>query len=51
VPYEHPDVGRLVEDLQAVYISIYGQPDGSPVEPGEFTAPNGACHLGERLTA
>jgi GNAT superfamily N-acetyltransferase len=42
VPYEHPDVGRLVEDLQELYVSIYGQPDGTPVEPDEFTAPNGA---------
>ncbi|HEU0286234.1 MAG TPA: GNAT family N-acetyltransferase, partial [Nocardioidaceae bacterium] len=42
VPYEHPDVARLVEDLQAVYISIYGDPDGTPVEPGEFAAPDGA---------
>ena len=42
VPYEHPDVDRLVEDLQAVYISIYGDPDATPVGPGEFAAPDGA---------
>jgi GNAT superfamily N-acetyltransferase len=42
VPYEHPDVARLVEDLQSVYVSIYGGPDGTPVAPGEFEAPGGA---------
>ena len=42
VPYEHPDVARLVEDLQAVYVSIYGEADGTPFEPGEFAAPDGA---------
>jgi GNAT superfamily N-acetyltransferase len=42
VPYEHPDVTRLVADLQAVYISIYGEPDGTPVAPGELTPPRGA---------
>jgi GNAT superfamily N-acetyltransferase len=42
VPYEHPDVSRLVDDLQAVYVGIYGEPDGTPVEPGEFAAPTGA---------
>jgi GNAT superfamily N-acetyltransferase len=42
VPYEHPDVTRLVGGLQSVYVSIYGGPDGTPVEPGEFAAPDGA---------
>jgi GNAT superfamily N-acetyltransferase len=42
VPYEHPDVAPLVEDLQAVYVSIYGEPDGTPVAPGELTPPGGA---------
>ena len=42
VPYGHPDVTRLVEDLQAVYVSIYGGPDGTPVAPGEFAPPGGA---------
>ena len=31
-PYDDPDVSRLVAELQAEYVRIYGTPDETPVE-------------------
>ncbi|MFE2035875.1 hypothetical protein ACFXBB_21975 [Streptomyces scopuliridis] len=45
-PYEHPHVSSLVERLQAEYVRIYGAPDDSPAEPGQFSPPRGAFAVG-----
>ncbi|MFJ9033730.1 GNAT family N-acetyltransferase [Streptomyces sp. NPDC102274] len=42
----HPHVSRLVELLQAEYVEIYGAPDNSPTEPGQFSPPRGAFAVG-----
>ena len=42
VAYEHPDVARLVEELQGFFVATYGEPDQTPVEPAEFSSPDGA---------
>jgi ribosomal protein S18 acetylase RimI-like enzyme len=41
VPFTDPRVQRLVEEVQAYYVRIYGGPDDSPVDPSEFQPPNG----------
>ena len=46
VPFTHPEVQRLVEEVQAHYVVIYGGPDDSPVDPAEFAAPQGLFALG-----
>jgi GNAT superfamily N-acetyltransferase len=46
VPYDHPDVGRLVRGVQAEYVQRYGGEDATPVEPGEFARPRGAFVVG-----
>ncbi len=45
-PYDHPDVARLVAELQAEYVQIYGTPDETHIEQGEFDPPNGLFVLG-----
>jgi GNAT superfamily N-acetyltransferase len=45
-PYGHPDVSRLVAELQAEYVGIYGTPDETPVEDGEFDPPHGLFLIG-----
>jgi GNAT superfamily N-acetyltransferase len=39
-------VQRLVSQVQAHYVVIYGGPDDSPVDPTEFTAPRGCFAIG-----
>jgi len=46
VGYGHPDVVRLVEDVQAEYVVRYGGQDDSPVDPLEFEPPHGSFFLG-----
>ena len=46
VPYDHPDVERLVRGVQAEYVQRYGGEDATPVEPGEFARPRGAFVVG-----
>lgn len=36
----------LTEQVQAYYVSIYGGPDDTPVDPDEFTRPRGAFFVG-----
>lgn len=36
----------MVEGLQAEYVQIYGAPDDSPTEPGQFSPPNGVFAVG-----
>jgi GNAT superfamily N-acetyltransferase len=45
-PYGHPDVARLVDELQAEYARIYGTPDETPVDDGEFDPPRGLFLVG-----
>lgn len=45
-PYEDPDVVRLVAEVQAVYVAMYGGPDAAVVEPGEFLLPQGLFLVG-----
>lgn len=42
VPYDHPDVVTMTDTVQRFYTGLYGGPDESPVDPGEFRPPNGA---------
>jgi GNAT superfamily N-acetyltransferase len=42
VPYAHPDVSRLVDELQSFFGEIYGEPDRTPVDGTEFDGPDGA---------
>ncbi len=46
VSYDHPDASRLIEEVQRYYVTIYGGPDTTPVDPGEFARPLGAFFLG-----
>ena len=41
LPFTHPDVQALVEEVQAEYVVRYGGPDGSPVDPSMFDQPRG----------
>lgn len=38
---DHPDVARLVAQLQAEYVTIYGGPDGTPMSADQFAPPAG----------
>lgn len=39
--YLDPDVTRMVEEVQAEYVELYGGPDAAEVDPAEFAPPNG----------
>jgi len=41
VRFDDPDVQQLVAEVQAYYVTIYGGPDDSPIDHGEFTPPAG----------
>ena len=45
-PFGDPRVQRLVDEVQAHYVVIYGGPDDSPVDPTEFEPPDGLFALG-----
>ena len=38
LPFMHPDVQALVEEVQAEYVVRYGGPDGSPIDPDALAA-------------
>ena len=40
-----PRVQRLVDEVQAYYVTIYGGPDDSPVDAAEFEPPRGLLVL------
>ena len=40
------DTQRLVEQVQAEYVTLYGGPDSSPIEDGVLDPPRGAFFLG-----
>ena len=44
--FTDPRVQRLVEEVQAHYVLIYGGRDDSPVDPAEFDPPQGLFALG-----
>ena len=46
VSFADPRVQRLVDEVQAHYVMIYGSPDDSPVDPTEFEPPRGLFALG-----
>lgn len=46
VPISHPDAVRLVEQVQEVYVGIYGGRDETPLEDGYFDPPQGAFFVG-----
>jgi ribosomal protein S18 acetylase RimI-like enzyme len=48
VAYDHADVARLTEEVQAYYVRIYGGPDTAPVDPAEFAPPSGSFFVGYR---
>ncbi|OPC84465.1 GNAT family N-acetyltransferase [Embleya scabrispora] len=39
--YDHPDVRKLVADVQQEYVHRYGGPDETAVDPAEFLPPEG----------
>ena len=42
VGYTTPAVAVLVRELQAEYVTRYGGPDETPVDPADFTPPGGS---------
>ena len=44
--FADPGAQRLVEEVQAEYVVLYGSRDDSPIEDGVFDAPRGAFFLG-----
>jgi ribosomal protein S18 acetylase RimI-like enzyme len=44
--YDHPDVVRFVDAVQAFYVERYGGADRTPVTPDEFAPPHGLFLLG-----
>ena len=45
-PYDAPDSAALIEAVQQEYVERYGGPDESPVQPGEFSPPQGRFFIG-----
>lgn len=45
-PFDHPQSAQLIEELQAEYLVRYGDPDETPIEPGEFDPPAGLFLIG-----
>ena len=44
--FDHPDVVRLIAELQREYVTRYGGPDETPIETGEFDPPTGLFLVG-----
>jgi GNAT superfamily N-acetyltransferase len=44
--YGDPDASKLVSEVQQEYVVRYGGPDGTPVDPAEFTPPSGLFLVG-----
>ncbi len=43
---DHPDAVALIETVQRYYISVYGGPDTTPIDPLEMARPQGAFFIG-----
>jgi GNAT superfamily N-acetyltransferase len=39
--YDDPDVARMTADVQGEYVVMYGGPDDTTTDPGEFAPPRG----------
>lgn len=46
VTFDDARVQRLVEEVQAEYVILYGGPDDTPMDPAEFAPPHGRFALG-----
>jgi GNAT superfamily N-acetyltransferase len=46
VPFDHPDSGTLIAEVQQEYVRRYGGPDSTPVDPVEFAPPQGIFLIG-----
>jgi GNAT superfamily N-acetyltransferase len=46
VPFEPSDSATLITEVQREYVHRYGLPDTSPVDPAEFTPPQGIFVIG-----
>ncbi|MGZ4458249.1 MAG: GNAT family N-acetyltransferase [Nocardioidaceae bacterium] len=46
VPFTHPDAQTLVADVQAEYVTRYGGPDNTPLDPAVFDPPAGMFLVG-----
>jgi GNAT superfamily N-acetyltransferase len=46
VGYDHPHVRALVQEVQRVYVDLYGGPDETPLDPAEFAPPRGRFVVG-----
>jgi hypothetical protein len=44
--YADPVAAKLIAELQAEYVTRYGGPDETPVEPSEFDPPDGLFLVG-----
>lgn len=44
--YGDPDVTRMVDEVQAEYVELYGGPDAATVDPAEFDPPGGLFLVG-----
>lgn len=45
-PYTDPEVARLVAEVQAEYVAMYGGPDAAAVDPDDFVPPRGLLLVG-----
>lgn len=46
VPFDHPDAVKLIDEVQQEYVTRYGDPDVTPVDPAEFAPPTGIFLVG-----
>ncbi len=46
VPFDHPDAVKLIDAIQQEYVTRYGDPDVTPVDPAEFAPPVGLFLVG-----
>lgn len=46
VGYGDPDASKLISEVQQEYVVRYGGPDGTLVDPAEFTPPSGLFLVG-----
>ncbi|HSA52098.1 MAG TPA: GNAT family N-acetyltransferase [Yinghuangia sp.] len=44
--YQHPDVRKLCDEVQQIYVERYGDPDQSPVDEADFDPPTGLFLVG-----
>ena len=42
----HPDAVRLIDEVQAEYVALYGGPDSAPIDDTEFAGDAGRFYVG-----